>query len=746
MLALLAITAIGQAVSPGIVRDSYGVPHVTGASWDDAFFKAGYAVAEDRLWQMELSRRIARGRLSSLLGPGYINADREVLRFAYTDEELRNQFNGLSTKSKSAIQAYVKGVNAYISEAAKDGRLPKNYEDLKARPEPWSELDSVAVAVRLWRMFGRGGAGELRNLAALEYLKTQKCKDRVLDVFDDMAWQNDPASPTTVLPEDDILAKTHPAFPTLTRAITERHLALLPKISFFELLPTIRLASLPESTRVAQSLGLPYKVGSYAIVVGKNRSATGAPLLLSAPQMGFSNPSIAHEMSIQAPGISVCGMDVPGIPGVLIGYTPRFAWGLTSGVADLEDIFYFKADGDDGYRYGGRTLKLDKKTFQLEVSGQDSQTVAQYRTLYGPVVLSTKAGGGYVFSRKSTYWQKEMKAYDSLIGMYSVASPSEVEGKLADCPMSFNLFYAFVSGDIGYRYVGQIPMRQEGFDPRLPIPASPENDWRGIIPQRSMPHVENPKSGLLVNWNNKPAFWWPNGDTPVWGCINRVAVLKETLKRQKLSTLDLENAAWTIARTTEHGASIYPMLASGVDRAKLSEKERDALGYLLSFTGRMMDGSQGSSIYENAFWALQEELFYPSAGNFISEDLFRMVAQPSLVQKAFTGRTKYNYLGSRSRADVATAAFKKACERLSARSGADPGLWRYACPKILPIGSPPVPYSNRGTYIQLIELRKVPLGRNVLPPGVAESGPHSADQIDLARAWLYKPMRTFKGD
>lgn len=690
---------------------------------------------------MELSRRLSRGRLAELLGPDYVSSDKEVLRFAYADSELKKMFAELSVKAKSAIQAYTKGVNGYISDAEENGLLPPKYAEIKAKPEPWSELDSVAISIRLWRMFGRGGAGELRNLAALEYLKTQKCKDKLLDVFDDMAWQNDATSPTTVLAEDDLPVEKRPAFPKLTRAITEKHLAMLPKLNLFELLPSVRLASLSTSTRVAQNLNVPFKTGSYAIVVGKNRSATGVPLLLSAPQMGFTNPSIVHEMSISAPGIQACGMDVPGIPGVLIGYSPTFAWGLTSGVADLEDIFYFKTDGTESYQYGGQTLSIEKQTFSLKVRGQDPQSVTQQRTLFGPIVLSTKSGGGYVFARKSTYWLKEMKAYDSLIQMYSITKPTQIREALANCPMTFNLFYAFKSGEIGYRYIGHVPVRAEGFDPRLPVPASPETDWKGIVPVSQMPHVENPKCGLLTNWNNKAAAWWPNGDTPVWGAIFRVSILRDALVKPKLKITDLENAAWTIARTTEHGSSLYPLILSKIDKAKLTPVEADALTYLQAYNGRMLDGDQGATIYNQLFASLQEELFYGSAGNFISEDLFRMVAQPSLVLKAIQGKTLFNYLGSRTQSEVATAAFRKACQKLSAQAGDDPGLWRYSCPKIMAVGTPPVPYSNRGTYIQLIELRPTPIGRNVLPPGVAESGPHSADQIDLARAWLFKTMR-----
>jgi penicillin amidase len=716
------------------------VPHVVASSWSNAFFQAGYAVAEDRLWQMDLSRRVARGKMAELLGSDYIASDREVLQGAYTDQELQEQFDLLSPKARESITAYTRGVNAYIADATRLAKLPASYAKISAAPVNWSELDSVAISIRLWRMFGRGGAGELRDMAALEYLKNQKCKDKVLDVLDDFAWPNDVNSPTTVQDEDDPLAGNPPRFPSFSRSTTEKHIALLPRLNPFELLPAIESASNEVSTRVAQSMNVPYKTGSYAIVVSKQRSITGVPLLLSGPQMGFTNPSIAHEMSMSAPGISVSGMDVPGIPGVLIGYTPRFAWGLTSGVADIEDIFFFKSSGTDDYLYGKDTKKLKHLPFTLRVKGDEPVTVNQLRTMFGPVVFMTKSGGGYYFSRRASYWMTEMKSYDALIQLYGSQNIKDIEKSLSQATMSFNAFYATTDGEIGYRYIGAVPIRAEGLDPRFPTFASPENDWKGLVPYEKMPHVSNPKGGLLTNWNNKAVKWWPNGDTPVWGAINRVTVLRDCLQAPKLSRNSLEMAAWTIARREEMADALLPRIRKNLNTQDLGVTEKDAARYLLDFDGLFMEGSQGASIFNEFRSALQEELFKPSVGTFLSPRIFNFVIQPSLLILALDEKTAYNYLGNRTQAEVIQTAFKKSVARLAQRAGDDPSRWFYSCNKILSFGKPGVPYSNRGTYIQIIELRQSPTGMNVLPPGVAEDGPHATDQIPLSAAWLYKPM------
>lgn len=729
-----------------IERDAYGVPNIYASSWDNAFYNAGYAVAEDRLWQLEVSRRIARGRMAEVFGASYVDSDREILQSFYTEPELQRQFDAMTVRSKTAFTQYARGISAYIEDAAKKKSLPPGYAQAGFSPQPWSVLDSVAITVRLFHLFGRGGAGGLRNLAALSYLQMQPCKDHALDVIDDFAWQNDPASPTTIPAADDPLTQTHPKFPRFSRDDTQKQLGALPKLNILELLPAIRLAEKAETTRVAQARSVLYETGSYAIVVGKGRSATGSPLLLSAPQMGFNTPSVVHEMSIAAPGVAVAGLDVPGIPGVLIGYTPRMAWALTSGVADTEDTVCFKAEGSDGYAFGDQHKKLESIKQTLKVKGGPDQTITQLRTMWGPVILSTKSGGGYYFARRASYWMREMEAYDTVTGLYEAADAKQVFDGASRSAMTFNLLFATVRGETGYAYLGAVPMRAEGVDPRFPVMASPETDWQGIIPFAKMPHVVDPTGGLLFNWNNKPVSWWPNLDTPIWGRLNHVEALATALDKPKLDLQDLEIAAWKIARNDSTAAHFVPLFAQALGGAQLDATESDAAKYLTSFDGRDLDGSAAAEIYRACIQALREQVFLKSTGNFFSPDTFNVVAQPSVILNALESKTSFDYLQGRKKEEVLLAAFKAAVAALRAKHGPDPALWRYAAGGIGVPGEPAIPYSDRGSYIQVIEVRTVPRGRNVLPPGVAESGPHSLDQVPLARAWLYKPMHIRPGD
>lgn len=722
-----------------IERDSYGVPHIYADTWEEAFYSAGYAVAEDRLWQLEQSRRLARGKLAEAFGKDFVASDRDVLKTGYTEPELQRQFDALSPRAKSAFNEYARGVNAYIQAATAKNDLPPGYAAAGLKPEPWSVLDSAAITIRMFQLFGRRDAGELRNLALLLYLKSQPIKDRALDVFDDFLWQNDPSSPTTVLPEDDLAPEARPKFPKALRAHTEKQLAELPELALFDILPALKLAREErDSTLMAQRLGVLNKAGSYAVVVSKERSSTGWPLLLNGPQMGFSNPSIVHEMSMAGPGLGVTGMDVPGTPGVVIGHNARLAWGLTSGVADTDDVFCFKAVGPDGYLKDGEKKQLATVTHTLRVKGGTTETVVQKRTEEGVVVLEAK---GHLFAVRSASWMRELESLQAVYALLDVQSSRDIDRALSSATVNFNFFFAFSNGDIGYRYLGLLPDRPENTDPRLPLMGSKANDWKGYLQPSQLPRVTNPKGGLIANWNNKPATWFANGDTPAWGRLFRVEALTRALDKSRLAAADLESAIWTIARVEPFAPSFMPIVKAGLRDQEYAGVGKDASAYLRAFDGRMVDGSPSATVFNEFFDALRSELFLPTTGNFLMPSVFRLAAQPSVMLAALQGTTSVKYLKERTAEDVVRAAFGKAASALEARLGSDPGLWGFV-PGGIPVpGEAPIPYGNRGTYIQLVELRTVPRGRSVLPPGVAESGPHSKDQVPLSRAWTFKPMR-----
>lgn len=697
------------------MRVAYGVPHIIASSAADAFEGMGYAVAQDRLWQMENSRRVALGTLAEVLGSEAAASDREVRRTGYTEADLQAQYDRLPADIQSAFEAYARGVNRWIDEAKSSAKLPAGFATHGYTPQPWRALDSVAIAVRLYQQFGRGGAGEIRTLALQGYLASQaKLKGREWDIVDDLGWQNEPRA-TTTLDRAETSSKPPTIFPPFDRKTTLAHFALLPKIGVFELLPGIRLAEREASTRMAESVAAPYKVGSYAVVVDAKRSASGRALLLSGPQMGFRTPSIVHEIGIAAPGLRVVGADVPGVPGVIVGHTDHLAWGLTSGVADTDDVFIAQVEGDS-YRWGNDLRKIETVSRTLKIKGQADETVIQRRTHLGPIVLEPRSAK-VAFIRRAGAAHREMESMRSLFALYQARDAREADAAGTLATVNFNVFVADTQGNIGYRYAGLVPRRASGLDPRLPTPAEPKYDWQGYVPADQMPHAINPKSGVFINWNNKPASWWPNGDIPVWGRIFRDRLLRDSLAKPKLNMADLETAIWLAARQDYN----YPFFAR-----HLSGVSPDLDG----FDGRMLAGDVAASRYRKFFDELRVELFMGSVGSFLTPDNFRLILQPSLMLEALEGRTKFDYRAGRRPGDIVGAAWARS------ESESSP----FSPPSIPLPGEPAIPYSDRGTVIQLVELTSPPRGKNVLPPGVAEDGPHRLDQAPLARAWTYKPM------
>lgn len=251
-----------------------------------------------------------------------------------------------------------------------------------------------------------------------------------------------------------------------------------------------------------------------------------------------------------------------------------------------------------------------------------------------------------------------------------------------------------------------------------------------------MPHVNDPKSGVIANWNNKPVSWWPNMDTPAWGRIFRNEVLLRSLTKTKLAPWDLEHAAWDIARQdTETNGRFAPLFVSAYNG-----KNDDAAQIIRQYDGWTYQGAPSNLLYKEAVRALRRKLFLQHVGNFTNDGLFEQAVQPSVLLNAIEGKTKYDFLAGRKAKDLAYEAVETAYAGLMENYTGDTNNWPLDPGGIKFLTEPPVAYGNRGTYIQITNLTTPPTGRSVAPPGVSESGDHSMDQVPLARQWTFKPV------
>lgn len=739
VLALVALAQISSAAGtpPEIPRDSFGVPIVRAATRDEAMRLMGRAVAEDRLWQLELSRRVATGRMAEMRGAPGLASDRATLALAYTDAELLRMFGRLPSSAQSAFRAYVQGINDAREQIVRENRLPPPFKDAGITPEPWKLTDTLAICVRMARLFGSGGAGELRNLGILQYLRGQRAiQGRAFEVLDDFSWQNDESSPVTLHPRDDAWRGRTPQFPNPTRAQTSTHFESLPPSSLLEILPTISLSSQEPVRLLAEKEGTLHKTGSYAVVASGRRSASGGPVLLSGPQMGHFAPSVVHEIEIDVPGYRVAGMNVPGIPGILVGRTPRFAWALTSGVADVVDIFVYPKLGEDRIKTRQGEQKLSRVNFTIPVRGSAPVTVSQARIPSGPVILDSRVGNA-VYVQRAAYHGAELEGFADMLNVPEAKNPTSLDGLLKEIPLTFNFFYAFQEGTIGWRYCGRVPRRELNLDPRLPIPGHLQTGWTGFLSPGEMPSVQNPQSGVLTNWNNKPATWWPNFDTPVWGATFRQTLLDDALGRSALSGPSVMNALEQIAKMDDRTNGIFiPLLLRAAGRSGVQ-----GLSTLLRsdepfMRGQMLAGRAAPRLHQEFVRGLREEIFVPHVGTFVAPGALDTVAQADVIRRALARQTHFDYLAGRTPDQIADAALKRALNRL----GGDTSTWRFSVGAISIPGVDPIPYNNRGTYLQWVDFG-TRRAASVLAPGNAEFGAHSRDQVEFARHWRLKPAR-----
>jgi penicillin amidase len=726
---------------PGeIIRDSYGIPHIFAPTLEGAFFHAGYAVAEDRIWQMELARRSARGKLSEILGRSALASDRDAIRFGYTDEEYEAFFRALDPKTQQVLESYTRGINQRIQDLIQANELPAEFGGNP--PQPWTPTDCLAIAVNMVRLFGRGGAGDLRNLLALTYLQG-RLKERAIDAFQDLLWENDDSAIPTCPPQDDPFKNRSPFLPA-KEEVLRAHISKLPPVNLLELLPAIRMAEQADLREIAAHYGLLYRWGSYAVAISPQKSALGVPLLLSGPQMGFQIPSVVHQMSIACPEYTAVGMDVPGIPGILIGHSDTVAWGLTSGVADTDDVFFVKLNPENPNQYfhQGTWKNFDVWEVTVPVKGEEPAKALREMTVYGPVILKSPSTG-VAYVRASTLWKNEVAGLSAMLKIPQARNAKQVHSLALSITANFNLFLAGSNGDIAWFFCGRVPLRSPKVDPRLPAPGDGEHDWQGILPPEQMPYVINPKQGWIANWNNKPVSWWPNHDTPAWGRIFRNELLVKYLRsKEKVSPQDLEYLIKHIATHRIEPEYFLKDLLScgGIESATPLQKR--ALSFLRFWDGNFLDGSVAPTLYQAWFQELQKELFQNDYGNFLSPQLFYTAVQPTVVWNALRGRTRMDYLKGRKQSDVLWTAFQKAVSNLEQERGSDPATWTYSASGIYGQKLPRILYDNRGTYLQIVELWQTPRGRYVAPPGVSENprSPHYSDQHALSANWALTPM------
>jgi len=483
-----------------IVRDEYGVPHIFGETEVGVFYGQGFAVAEDRLFQLEINRRAAEGCLSEIFGCDFLEFDKYIRGTYYTDEEKLNMYDSLSEEMKTAYEAYGAGINTYLDSMAMNPQL-KPYELILLgiygiHMGPWTDLNSLSVGVFMVRNFGMFGGEELTRLGELQ--------DSGQVWFDANRPINDPTAPTTI----DGGTVATPAEWSYSGIYVRS-----------EVIKAIE-AQQEEIEFLKIKAGLPKSFGSFAVLATTQKSASNNVMLLGCPQMGEPQEDevqINNEVELYCPTFHVGGMAIAGIPGVIIGHTEHHGWTMTSGISDNIDV-YIDSTIDTSYsQYYHNEEWLDFEVFidTINVLQEQPEIYTHYRTIHGPV-FSDDLENHQVYSYKMTFWDKEIDMLQFFHDNWKATSLEEFEQATDNFVMSFNMHYVDQGQNVKYWHLGLFQDRTDGVDPRLPHNGDGTEEWGGFLAFDSLPQADGTDQDYFANWNNKPVSWWNNGDNTPW--------------------------------------------------------------------------------------------------------------------------------------------------------------------------------------------------------------------------------------
>lgn len=458
----------GELHLPGLVRDvevrrdTWGVPHVYAETLSDLFFGQGYVQAQDRLWQMELTRRAATGRLSEVVGRRGLPVDRFYRRLGLARAAAVEEA-GIDDETREAITAYSGGVNAYIERYQR--RLPVEFALLAYSPEPWQVRDTLAV-------------GKLLGWVLSCNWETELLRSHLLaDLGPDVAAALEPLYPAG-----------HPITTTPGRPSA-----------------TASGFALGDFVAAAKQLGVGRAAGSNAWAIDGTQTASGKPILANDPHLEAQLPSFWHEAHLEGAGFDVTGACVPGVIGVIAGHNRRIAWGVTMSMADDQDLFVERTNPANPRQveYEGRWVDAQVLTEEIRVRGRRKPVVEEVLiSRHGPAISPAIPGENQLLTLRGTALEPGQPG--AVLALDRATCWAEFQTALGRWNFaSLSFAYADVDGNIGYQMSGRIPIRR-GFDGLVPAPGwTGEHEWLGYVPTEEMPSVFRPASHHVVTANNR---------------------------------------------------------------------------------------------------------------------------------------------------------------------------------------------------------------------------------------------------
>lgn len=569
-----------------VLIDAHGVPAVYARDQDDAWYAAGFLHARDRLWQMELYRRVTMGRLSEVLGDTTIPFDQRFLTLGLRDAA-KAEWERAGPQVRASLERYAAGVNAAAAQMT--GRLrPLEFQILGITPARWEPIDSLAVGRLLaWRLAENHQAELVR--AALSAKFGDLVARQLTGVY--------PATAPAIL--------EGPA-----RAPASANSS--PSAGLSARLPSRAAARLPHGLEWLDAGAR--RGNSNNWVLSGSRTKTGRPILANDPHLQIEFPSIWYEMHLVAQGLDVIGATIPGVPYVILGHNARIAWGMTATNADVQDLVVERVDvGRKRAMYRGEWLPIEVTPASIPVRGRSQPLPFEvWKTRNGPIFADIEPDWDVPPSwlspddrppeERAAYsirWDATGELATAFEAINRAVNWDTFTSALGTFTSpSVNIVYADVDGNIGYAMSGKLPVRAGG-DGTVPVDGSSAAGWSGTLEPGALPRALNPASGVFYSANNEINRSFPGLIARDWA-----APFRSTRLRDQLSTAQGVDLDATAALQNDRRSVAADLVLAGLEGAirygRTRENEAASVRLLEQLSGwdRVVDGREVVSLYQ----------------------------------------------------------------------------------------------------------------------------------------------------
>jgi penicillin amidase len=663
-----------------VIRDGVGIPHIEGGDAKSTYFALGYVMAQDRLFQMELQRRIGKGELTELFGDALLESDKflKTLLLKKTAEDYVNEKSHVYPEAWEQLDYFLAGANAFVEE----GNYPIEFTILGVKPKPFTRVDAISFLFYMGFSFAEG----IKSDSLYTILESQLSGRTVSELFPRYDLEEDnvtiiesqPGSPAyAILKEKSTKESNHVSkLATLDQPVSSR------SQSRFD--PSF-VSSLPHVLEIISNLNLPIEPleGSNSWLIAPSRSKSGGAMLANDPHIALSNPGAWYEAHIKFPGYENYGYFLSIIPFPLIAHNKDKAWGLT--MLEHDDVnLYAETIEDDKVLQSGKWVPLQTYEDQILYKNGSKEKFVVKSTSHGPIF--TDHIQEYKGRPVSLYWTHHHLKNPLLdviykMGLANTFSELDSASSLITAP-GLNFSYADAKGNIAYYSVGRFPILKSGNSRKILEGSTGENDVIGYVPSSQNPKLINPENGIIVTANNKVTSGKIPGLSSVegnWQPADRFVRLTDVLGRQEKWSLE-EMAALQTDTFSSFASTYLEIALPHLEKIK-SRNGKRALDLLKKWDFQHYPNSQGAAVYDVFYYLTLKNLLLDELGekNFI---LYGEIAEYWNAYRALIRNPSSNFWDDirtagvkESQGDIFLKSLEDTVQYLESHVSQTPSLW-----------------------------------------------------------------------